>query len=110
MSLVFHHIHARKRGARGTEPYPSRSVAARYFDNFMYVVGLVQPLGLLPQLSTVWINHNTAGVSFETWALFALFNVFWAVYGLVHKDNRIFIAYVLIAFLDGLIAVGAKIY
>lgn len=112
MELGNWHIHKRKVTAEtvgGLEPYPAKNRTKRFVDYLMYVVGFVQPLGLLPQLYRIYILHTALGVSVLTWALFAFFNVLWAVYGIVHREKPLIIAYILIAILDAAIAVGAAV-
>lgn len=105
-----HHIHARRRVARGLEPFPSKHWAKRLFDFLMFGVGVVQPLALLPQIKTIYIDHSTMGVSITTWMLLSVFNFLWATYGIIHRVIPMVIANVLLFALDVAIVVGALGY
>lgn len=76
----------------------------------MTIVGIVQPFALIPQIVGIYVDHAVQGVSLPTWALFTLFNALWAIYGLVHRDGPIMVAYILITLLDAIITVGILIY
>lgn len=75
-------------------------------DYVMYVVGTLQPFALVPQVISVYVDHQTAGLSPLTWSLLAVCNTLWALYGLAHNDRIILIANTLIAFFDLAILIG----
>lgn len=110
MHLGLRHIHARKRLAKGLEPFPARGTAKRYFDYFMFGIGLVQPIALLPQITRIFVEHRTDGVSLSTWLMLTFFNMLWATYGVVHKGKPLIFAYTIIAVLDAVIVVGLLVY
>lgn len=110
MSLGLRHLHARKRAARGLEAFPAASFGRRSFDYLMYMVGLVQPLALLPQVGAVYLHHEKAGISLATWELLTLFNLLWALYGFMHRDKPIMIANALLTALDIAIVLGVLYY
>lgn len=110
MNLGLWHLHIRRRTTKQLEPYPATNRARRNFDYIMYGVGLIQPLALLPQITAIYIHHEKAGVSIETWALLTVFNTLWAVYGIVHKDKPIAIANILLTVLDLTIVLGVLYY
>lgn len=105
--LGLHHIHVRQRLARGLEPFPSKNVVKRAFDYLMYGVGVTQPLILVPQIKTIYIDHITAGVSVTTWALAALFNTLWVGYSLIHGNRILLTSCFLMLVLDLVIVYGA---
>lgn len=105
-----HHLHARKRAARTLEPFPSPRMWRRLFDYLMLVVGVVQPLALLPQVLAIYVHHSTVGVSLLTWGLLTVFNMLWAVYGVVHKAKPIAIANTMLTILDLAIVLGVLYY
>jgi uncharacterized protein with PQ loop repeat len=53
---------------------------------------------------------NASGVSPLTWGSFAFFNVFWLLYGLVHKEKPIIVAYSLWLFVNSIVTIGALLY
>jgi uncharacterized protein with PQ loop repeat len=89
-----HHIHQRKRQhVLSTYPHPNPWV--RFLDRFLLVVAIVSPLVTAPQIYSIIASGSAAGVSRLTWSCFALFNIPWLVYGIVHKEKPIIVAYIL---------------
>lgn len=87
-----HHIHLRKREAKHLEPYPSPNALKRNFDRLVYAAAIVGPLFALPQLWTIFVNRNVAGLSLFTWASFAALSAVWLVYGILHDEKPIILA------------------
>lgn len=108
----FHHLRARARRAENgrLEPFPAITPLKRYLDYLMYVVGVVQPLALLPQISAIYIDHAKQGVALTTWMLLIGFNLLWVLYGTVHKDRLIVLANSFAALFDVIIVVGVLYY
>ncbi len=104
--LGFHHLRGRVRQTQNIEPFPARAPGKRALDYVMYVVGVAQPFALVPQVASVYVQHETAGLSPVTWILLTLCNVLWALYGLAHRDKIITIANTLIALFDLAIVIG----
>jgi len=110
MSLGIHHLRVRHRASRGLEPFPSPVFARRVFDYLMYTVGIIQPLALLPQIASVYLDGSKQGVSLPTWLMLTVFNTLWAIYGVVHKDRLIMTANILLTVLDVAIVAGVLWY
>lgn len=106
MNLGLLHLHARKRLAQDLEPVPATTQGRRTLDLVMYGVGIVQPLALVPQVTAIYVNHHTAGVSILTWGMLTVFNCLWFVYGIVHKEPPIYIGNILLMVLDLAIVFG----
>jgi uncharacterized protein with PQ loop repeat len=110
MNGGLHHLHARKRLYKYLEPFPASTRFKKTLDYLMYVVGVVQPIALVPQISNIYVAHHVAGLSPLTWALLTVFNLLWALYGYVHKEKVILIANFLIALADIAIVLGIFLY
>ena len=108
--LGFHHLRSRTLVAQGLEPFPARSAWKRFLDRLMYSVGVLAPLALMPQVISIYVDHEKQGVSLETWVLLAVFNVLWVVYGIVHKDKPIIITHTLFTILDVSIVAGVLLF
>ena len=89
MSDAIHHRHIRERIYKNLEPFPHPDTFKRVLDSLVYVAGIVGPLFALPQIYTIYIYKNAAGVSALSWGVFALFNIIWILYGIVHKERVI---------------------
>lgn len=82
----------------------------RLIDKSVYVIAILLALSNLPQFMKVWIDQEVAGVSFATWFLFAIFSMFWCLYGFLHGDKPVMFQSLLLMVLQGSIALGVVIY
>ncbi len=101
-----HHLHVRKR----REPYPARTSALRLLDGVVLVVGILGPIFSIPQILLIYVGQQAAGVSPESWAAWALLDIPWIIYGLVHRERPIVITYTLWLICNTLVFVGALLY
>src|ERR1700716_2699930 len=64
----------------------------------------------VPQVLTIWVGHQAAGVSVVSWSayLFSAILCFW--YGLQKKDRNFYLPCVGWAGLDSAVIVGAVVY
>jgi MtN3 and saliva related transmembrane protein len=108
--LGFHHLRSRALIANGLEPFPAKGAWKRYLDYLMYGIGVFAPLALLPQIGSIYFDHETKGVSLETWVLLSIFSVLWTIYGIVHRDKPIIITHSLFTILDASIVIGILLY
>ena len=110
MTEGLHHFHKRKRVHEKLEPYPHPEKWKNLLDKLIYVAGIAGPIMSIPQLLKVWVEQNVAGISVISWASFAVINVFWIVYGVVHKSKPIVLNYTAWFIINVLIATGAVLY
>ncbi len=110
MNLGFQHLSARRRLFSNLEPFPAEQMLKRGLDYLMYGVGIVQPVALVPQALSIYVHHETTGVSITTWLLLGVFNALWALYGAAHRDRPIFICNTLLTVLDLVIVFGVFLY
>lgn len=110
MDHGLHHLHSRKRIYKNLEPYPHPSAWARFVDRTMYVIGIGAPLVLIPQIAEVWVDRNVGGISIFTWSAFAVINVFWLVYGSLHKEKPLIISSGLLIVLNFAVAFGVVLF
>lgn len=80
-----------------------------FINTLAYGMGLAAPLMTIPQLYTIWIEKNTAGVSIQTWLGICFFNVFWVLYGAIHKDKPIIFSNLAWIVMQLLIVVGVLV-
>ena len=95
---------------RNLEPFPHPATLKRFLDRIIFVVGFLGPAFTIPQLWLIYVDHVADGVSVLSWASYALFNVVWILYGIVHKENAITFTYTLWLVVNSLVAVGALVY
>lgn len=108
---VLHHISKRKRGVdKSPHTFPAKSNAIRIFDRVMMVVAVINPLLAIPQITHIFSLKNAAGLSLISWAGYALFNIPWLVYGFIHKEKPLIIAYILAFLFNLAVVAGIVLY
>lgn len=56
------------------------------------IVAIAEPLMTIPQIYEVWVNHQKAGVSLLTWAMYVVAAFIWLLYGLQLKDKPLIVS------------------
>lgn len=64
----------------------------------------------VPQVLTIWVGQQAAGVSVWSWSAYLLSAVLWFWFGLQKRDKNIYLPCVGWIGLDGAVIVGALIY
>lgn len=109
-TVGLHHFHKRKRRYVNKEPYPHPDMWKRFMDNSVYVIGVLGPILTIPQLITIWVDKNVAGVSGVTWGAYLIGANFWLAYGVMHKEKPIILTYSLWIIIYIAIVVGILMY
>jgi uncharacterized protein with PQ loop repeat len=64
----------------------------------------------LPQVLTIWIQHQAAGVSVLTWSAYLASAALWFWYGLRKRDKSIYLPCIGWLLMDGAVVAGVVIY
>jgi uncharacterized protein with PQ loop repeat len=64
----------------------------------------------VPQVLTIWVGHQAAGVSVVSWSAYLFSAVLWFWYGLQKRDKNIYLPCVGWVGLDVAVIVGTVIY
>jgi len=64
----------------------------------------------VPQVWTIWIERQAAGVSILSWGAYLLSAVLWFWFGLKQGDKNIYLACIGWMVLNGAVVVGAIVY
>jgi uncharacterized protein with PQ loop repeat len=64
----------------------------------------------VPQVLTIWIGRDAAGVSLVSWLAYLLSACLWFVYGLQKGDKTIYLACVGWVALDAAVVVGVLVH
>jgi len=93
---------------------PDAASHKRERDTFLSrVLGWMSAFTLLmtvPQVLTIWVGHEAAGVSVLSWSAYLLSAILWFWYGLQKRDRNIYLPCVGWVGLDAAVIVGALIY
>lgn len=64
----------------------------------------------VPQVLTIWVGHQAAGVSVLSWSAYLVSAVFWFWFGVQKRDKNIYLPCVGWIGLDAAVILGAVIY
>jgi len=105
-----HHLNIRKRIHEKHEQFPSPEKKIRFLDKLIYIVGIVGPLMILPQIIKIFALKTAEGLSLISYASFVLLSIIWLIYGIAHNEKPIIITNILWIALHILIVIGILIY
>lgn len=105
-----HHFHTRKRIYKEMEPYPTHEKFKRFMDEAIYVIGMLGPIMTIPQILKIWVEKNVAGISIITWESYLLGNIFWLMYGFLHKEKPIIVIHILSIIMNAAVVLGVLFY
>lgn len=110
MKSPIHFLHMRRRRQSKCDPYPHPHPWINLLDRIVLVCGIIGPMTSIPQIMRVFIEKDVSGISVITWFLFAVFNVPWIIYGYVHREKPILIAYILWFITNSAVVIGVLIH
>jgi uncharacterized protein with PQ loop repeat len=64
----------------------------------------------IPQVLTVWLSHQAAGVSLLSWSAYLVSAVLWFWFGVKKHDKNIYLPCIGWTLLDSAVIVGVLIY
>jgi uncharacterized protein with PQ loop repeat len=95
------------------EPVPAAATDHRPESMLRRLLGGMSIFTLLmtvPQVLTIWIGHQAAGVSVWSWSAYLLSAFLWFWFGIQKRDKNIYLPCVGWIALDGAVIVGAIVY
>ena len=95
------------------DPAAPADVTSRSQTVFSRLLGGMSVFTMLmtvPQVLTIWVSHQAAGVSVVSWGAYLLSAILWFWYGLQKKDKNIYLPCVGWVGLDAAVIVGAALY
>lgn len=109
INIGYHHFYKRKHpGELGPEKF--RTIVSSNFDKFIYAGGFAGVIFSIPQVASVWIGKNVAGLSLITWLSFLIGTLCWLFYAIVHKEKPMMIINLAFSFLNLLIVIGIILF
>jgi uncharacterized protein with PQ loop repeat len=93
-----------------TNPEPVTPQTRTALSRVLGAMSIFTMLMTIPQVLTIWIGHQAAGVSVVSWSAYLLSAILWFWYGLQKRDRNIYLPCVGWAGLDTAVIVGALVY
>lgn len=81
-----------------------------FLDKLTFVVGVIGPFTVLPQIYSIFTTKSAAGVSLATWALIFVVTFPWILYGIAHKEKNIIVSFILWELVNLAVVVGVLLY
>lgn len=87
-----------------------RSSYIIFLDKLTFIVGIIGPFTVLPQIYSIFSSHSASGVSLTTWVLIFVVTFPWILYGIVHKEVSIIVSFILWEVMNLAVVIGVLIY
>ena len=84
----------------------NKKTSTDWLDKVAVWASFVYPAMGIPQLVEI-IKNQASGVSIASWLGFAVFSLFFMIYGIVHKIKPMIITYILWVIIDLLVVAAA---
>ena len=86
------------------------SLSETFMSRVLGGMSVFTMLMTIPQVWTIWIDHQATGVSVISWSAYLLSAILWFAYGLRKRDRNIYLPCVGWVGLDAAVIVGALIH
>lgn len=93
-----------------TSGRPLAKPPASLIEKILPALSIVTMLMTVPQVWTVWRDHDVAGVSLLSWGTYLIAACVWFVHGLQQRDRAIYIACIGWVLLDAAVVIGVLVY
>lgn len=91
-------------------PASDASESQTVMSRLLGAMSVFTMLMTVPQVLTIWVGHQAAGVSVVSWSAYLFSAILWFWYGLQKRDKNIYLPCVGWVGLDTAVIVGAVIY
>lgn len=93
-----------------TTPAAQTSLSDRMMSRLLGSMSVFTMVMTLPQVLTIWIGHQAAGVSLLSWSAYLVSAVLWFWHGIRTHDKNIYLACVGWVVRDSAVIVGVIVY
>ena len=93
-----------------TTPVTGTEQSKTVMSRLLGTMSVFTMLMTVPQVLTIWVGRQAAGVSVVSWSAYLLSAILWFWYGLQQGDKNIYLPCVGWVILDTAVIVGAVIY
>ncbi|HTB48692.1 MAG TPA: PQ-loop domain-containing transporter [Verrucomicrobiae bacterium] len=81
-----------------------------FLDKLTFIVGVIGPFTVLPQIYSIFTTHSANGVSLATWSLIFIVTFPWILYGVAHKEKSIIVSFTLWEVVNLTVVIGVLLY
>ncbi len=81
-----------------------------FLDKLTFVMGVIGPFTVLPQIYSIFTSKSAAGVSLVTWLLIFIVTFPWVLYGIAHKEKSIIVSFILWEVANLAVVIGVLLY
>lgn len=81
-----------------------------FLDKLTFIVGVIGPFTVLPQIYSIFSTRSAEGVSLATWLLIFIVTFPWVLYGIAHKEKSIIVSFILWEIANFLVVLGVFLY
>jgi uncharacterized protein with PQ loop repeat len=81
-----------------------------HFNRVLGFMSIFTMLMTIPQVLTIWVGHQAAGVSVVSWSAYLLSAILWFWYGIQKRDKNIYLPCVGWVGLDAAVIIGALVH
>ena len=93
-----------------TQPAAHTSVSDAVLRRALGAMSVFTIVMTVPQIWTIWIGHQAAGVSVVSWSAYLLSALLWFWHGVRQRDRNIYLACIAWIAADSAVIVGALVY
>ena len=93
-----------------TSGRPLAKPPATLIEKILPALSIVTMLMTVPQVWTVWRDHDVGGVSLLSWGTYLIAACVWFVHGLQQGDRAIYVACIGWVLLDAAVVIGVLAY
>jgi uncharacterized protein with PQ loop repeat len=94
----------------GVGVLPGADASKGPLEKVLPLLSIVTMVMTVPQIWTIWVAHNAAGVSLLAWGTYLLAACLWFIHGLKKRDKTIWVACIGWVLLDAAVVVGVLVY
>ena len=91
-------------------PNASSEHQERFLKGALWGLSIFTMVMTVPQVLTIWVRHEAAGVSALSWSAYLVSALVWLWYGLRQRDPNIYVPCLGWIALDAAVVVGAAVY
>lgn len=81
-----------------------------FLDKLTFIIGVIGPFVVVPQIWSIFTTQSAEGVSLMTWLLMFIVTFPWVLYGLAHRDAAIITSFTLWEVANLTVVVGVLLY